>query len=121
MNYWKRSPRDPKMPLWEGMAYYKEAVGEAFNLATGREIYIRDLAKWINQLTGNDAGIVFKERRDWDRKNRLLASIEKARRLLGYDPVMDFRAGLKCVYEWFINNWENIKKSSDFSQNALSN
>ena len=93
------------------MAYCKEAVGEAFNLATGREIRIDDLAKWINEITGNDAGIVFKERRDWDKKNRLLASIEKAKRVLGYSPSMDFKEGLRHVYSWFIENRENIQAS----------
>ncbi len=93
------------------MVYYKEAIGEAFNLGTAREIRIGDLAEWINEITGNKAGIVFKERRDWDRKNRLLASIEKARKILGYSPSMDFKEGLKQVNAWFIENWENIQAS----------
>jgi nucleoside-diphosphate-sugar epimerase len=96
------------------MAYYKDAVGEAINLGTGKEIRIRDLAEWIIELTGNDAGIVFKERRDWDTKPRLLASIEKARKILGYEPSMDFREGLKQVYSWFIENWQHIKDSKAF-------
>ena len=98
------------------MAYHKEAVGEAFNLATGREIRIGDLAEWINEITGNKAGIEFKERRDWDKKNRLLASVEKARRTLGYNPNMDFKEGLKQAYVWFSENWQNIVHSSSFSR-----
>jgi nucleoside-diphosphate-sugar epimerase len=93
------------------MTYYKEAVGEAFNLGTAREIRIGDLAEWINEITGNKAGIVFKERRDWDKKNRLLASIEKARKTLDYSPTMNFKEGLKQVNAWFIENWENIQAS----------
>jgi UDP-glucose 4-epimerase len=96
------------------MAYYEEAVGEAFNLGTGREIRIGDLAVWINELTENDAGVVFKERRDWDKKNRLLASIEKARKILGYVPKMDFREGLGHVHDWFVENWQDIEQSADF-------
>jgi UDP-glucose 4-epimerase len=97
------------------MAYYEDAVGEAFNLGTGREIRIGDLAGWINELTENDAGIVFKERRNWDKKNRLLASIEKARKILGYTPKMDFREGLTHVHDWFVENWQDIEKSADFN------
>ncbi len=93
------------------MAYYKEAVGEAFNIGTGKEIRIGDLAKWINEITGNNAGIVFKERRDWDKKNRLLASIEKAKTTLGYAPSMDFKEGLRHVYTWFEENQDNIRAS----------
>jgi nucleoside-diphosphate-sugar epimerase len=93
------------------MAYYNEAVGEAFNLATGREIRIGDLAKWINEITGNDAGIVFKEKRDWDKKSRLLASIEKAKKVLGYEPQGDMKAGLKKTYDWFMAHQKEMETS----------
>ncbi len=95
-------------------AHYDQAVGEAINLATGKEIRILDLANWVNELTHNDAGIVLKERRDWDKKTRLLASIEKARRILQYEPKTDFKAGLKQVHLWFEKNWDNIRKSAEF-------
>ncbi len=95
-------------------AHYDQAVGEAINLATGKEIRILDLANWVNGLTGNDAGIVFKERRDWDKKTRLLASIEKARRILNYKPETDFKTGLKQVHLWFEKNWDNVRKSAEF-------
>jgi len=96
------------------MAYYDEAIGEAFNLGASREIKIKDLAKWINELTGNDAGTVFKERRNWDKKTRLLSSIEKAKRVLHYEPKVEFKKGLEYTYQWFVDNWENIKKSAEF-------
>src|SRR5437016_1767287 len=95
-------------------AVANKAVGEAINLATGREIRILDLANWVNEITGNTAGIVFKERRNWDKKNRLVASIEKARKLLHYEPKMDFRDGLTQVHRWFEKNWDNIQKSAEF-------
>jgi UDP-glucose 4-epimerase len=100
--------------LVEGLlatAYFEDAVGEAINLGTGKEIKIRDLAEWINELTQSDAGIIFREKRDWDKKPRLLASIEKAKRILGYEPQMNFREGLKHVNAWFNENWQNIKAS----------
>lgn len=96
------------------MAYYPQAIGEAFNLATGREIRISDLAKWINEITGNKAGIDYKERRDWDKKNRLLASTEKAKGVLKYKPSMDFRNGLQKTHGWFETNWENIDRCAEF-------
>jgi nucleoside-diphosphate-sugar epimerase len=96
------------------MACREEAVGEAFNLAAGREIRIRDLAELINDLTGNDAGMDFKERRDWDKKSRLLASIKKAQTVLKYKPAMDFKKGLRITYDWFKSNWEIIHASAEF-------
>lgn len=96
------------------MAHCEDAIGEAFNLATAKEIKIKNLARWINELTKNDAGIVFKERRDWDKKTRLLASIEKARKIINYEPKTDFKEGLKCTYKWFVENWKNIEESAKF-------
>jgi UDP-glucose 4-epimerase len=101
------------------MVYCEDAVGEAFNLAAGREIKIRDLADWILELTNNDAGVVFAERRDWDKKHRLLASIEKARKILGYNPNMDFKEGLGQVKKWFDENWDRIEKAQDLKPNQL--
>lgn len=96
------------------MAYYREAIGEAINLGTEREIAIMDLAKWVNEITGNKAGVSFKERRSWDKKMHLRASIEKACRILKYAPDTNFKAGLGKVHKWFEENWSNIEKSAEF-------
>lgn len=96
------------------MVTHDDAVGEAINLGAGREIQIIDLANWINELTGNEAGIAFKERRDWDKKNRLLSCIDKASNILGYTPKTEFRKGLENTYQWFVDNWENIHASAEF-------
>ena len=96
------------------MAHYNEAVGEAFNLGASKEIQIKDLANWVNELTGSKAGIIYKERRNWDKKTHLLSSIEKAKRVLHYNPKMSFRNGLEHTFKWFTDNLEDIKKSADF-------
>jgi len=96
------------------MGCHEKAVGEAFNLGAGREIKIKDLATWINELTDNDAGIVYKERRDWDKKIRLLSSIDKAKSVLHYEAKIGFKKGLEYTYQWFLENWDNIKKSAKF-------
>jgi len=96
------------------MGVVKKAVGEAINLASETETRIIDLANWINEITGNNAGIVYRERRDWDKAIRRRASIEKARKILGYEPKTDMKTGLRKVYEWFKENWENIKASAKF-------
>ena len=94
--------------------YYEEAVGEAFNLGSAREIRIIDLANWINELTGSEAGIVFKARRSWDKKSRLLSSIDKARKVLHYEPEIEFRQGLEYTHQWFLDNWDKIRDSAEF-------
>ena len=72
------------------------------------------MANAVNRLTGNDAGIQYKERRDWDVKTRLLSCITKAEKVLGYKPKMKFDKGLKETYDWFVENWETIDKSAEF-------
>ena len=74
----------------------------------------------INSLTGNPAGIKHLERRKWDTKSRLLASVDKARRLIGYEPQVKFEEGLKNAINWFQCNWENIEKSARFGPGASS-
>lgn len=57
------------------------------NLAAGREVRIKDLAALVNNLTGNKTEIHFLPRRNWDSKPRMLASNEKAKRLIGFSPI----------------------------------
>ncbi len=95
--------------------FYEEAVGQAFNLASGRETKIIDLAEMVNKLTGNKAGIRFTERRKWDTKNRLCASINKAKELINYEPKTFFEEGLKKTIQWFSENWDLIEKSGSFN------
>ena len=91
------------------MGVVEEAVGEAINLASETETRIIDLANWINEITGNKVGVVFKPRRDWDKAIRRRASIEKARRILGYEPKTDIKVGLRRVYEWISENKDKIE------------
>jgi nucleoside-diphosphate-sugar epimerase len=94
--------------------YSEKAIGEEMNIAAGREIKIIELAEMINSITGNKAGMVFTERRKWDTKTRLLASIDKARELLGYDPHTRFEDGLQNGYAWFKDNWDHIQRDAEF-------
>ena len=96
------------------LGYYKEAIGEAFNLAAGREIKIKYLAETVNKLVGNDAGIKYLSRRKWDTKPRILASNIKAKEKLGFNPDPDFEKGLKVAIKWFKDNWNNIEKAASF-------
>jgi len=100
--------------------YFKESVGQEFNLASGKETKIIDLANLINKLTGNKAGVKLVSRRKWDTKNRLLASIDKAKKLIGYNPKTSFEEGIQKTIEWFDQNNENIKKSVNFGPGVSS-
>ena len=97
------------------MGVREAAIGEAFNLGAGKEQRVIDMANAVNKLTGNSAGIKYTQRRDWDVKTRLLSCVTKAENKLGYKPQMKFEDGLMEVHRWFVENWENIERSGEFS------
>jgi nucleoside-diphosphate-sugar epimerase len=92
----------------------ESAIGQEFNLASGEETRIMDLAHMINAATGNTVGVRFAERRKWDTKPRLLASVDRARALIGYDPHISFEEGLRHTIQWFRDNWERIETAARF-------
>ena len=94
--------------------YFGAAVGQEFNLASGQETRIIDLAQMINAQVGNKAGILYAERRKWDTKSRLLASVDRARELIGYEPHTPFEAGLKNTIAWFREKWDSIQAGARF-------
>ncbi|VVB70262.1 GDP-L-fucose synthase [uncultured archaeon] len=96
------------------MGIKEEAIGESFNLGSAKEHRVIDMANMINRLVGNNAGIVFSKRRNWDVKCRLLSSVEKATKVLGYKPQTEFEDGIEKVHLWFSENWENIKRTAEF-------
>ncbi|MHA1409162.1 MAG: NAD-dependent epimerase/dehydratase family protein [Candidatus Odinarchaeia archaeon] len=93
---------------------YKEAVGEAINLGSGVETATLELASLINEITDNPAKIVFKPKRTWDASTRRVASIEKAKNLLDYNPQTSLIIGLKHTNEWFDENWDKIQRDALF-------
>jgi UDP-glucose 4-epimerase len=94
--------------------FYESAISREMNIASGHEVNILQMAERINALTGNKAGIVRAERRVWDTKKRLLASIEQALKILEYQPQMDFDRGLQITIQWFRDHWPEIKESAEF-------
>lgn len=96
------------------MGIVEEAIGEAINLGSGEETKVIDMANMVNELTGNQEGIAYAARRNWDAKTRLLSSIQKAQTILDYNPQTTFKDGLKKTYEWFVENWEDIQNSAEF-------
>jgi UDP-glucose 4-epimerase len=91
-----------------------EAIGQAFNLASETETRVIDVARMINELSGNHSGIEFVPRRDWDKITRRRASIEKASTTVGYQPRVRIKEGLEKVYHWISQYQDRIKESARF-------
>jgi nucleoside-diphosphate-sugar epimerase len=94
--------------------YFEQAVGQEMNIASGHEVKILELAERINELTGNKAGIVRAAPRVWDTKKRLLACVDRAKNIIGYEPRTGFEQGLKTTIQWFRDNWQNIQRDAGF-------
>lgn len=74
--------------------------GEVYNLASGRETTIRELAETINRLTGNNTPVEMRPARDWDRSGRRYGDPAKARGKLCFEAQVDIGDGLARTVEW---------------------
>ena len=76
------------------------ACGESFNAACGGRISLLDLVATINTICGKNIQPKFEPARAGDIKDSQ-ASIDKAARLLGWKPSVDFRSGIEKVVAWY--------------------
>jgi UDP-glucose 4-epimerase len=74
------------------------AIGEIFNIATGRETSIEQLASIIRQISDKDNPVIYAAPRAGEVRHSL-ANIEKAQRLLGYNPETDLQEGLLLTWK----------------------
>jgi nucleoside-diphosphate-sugar epimerase len=78
--------------------------GEVYNLASGVETSILDLANLINKLTGNPSPLDFRPARDWDHSGKRYGSTEKTRRELRFEAQVGLIDGLNATIEWTKQN-----------------
>jgi UDP-glucose 4-epimerase len=84
--------------------------GGVFNLASGVEVSILELAQTINELTGNPAGIEFIPARSWDRSIHRVGSTEKSRKRLGFEARVNLVDGLIDTIVWTKENLARIER-----------
>ena len=85
--------------------------GQAYNIASGRETSILDLATKINALTGNPAPFLNLPKRAWDNSGKRFGSTEKSRAELGFEAGTGIDDGLKLTVEWTTRNLALIQKT----------
>ncbi|MEQ8612626.1 MAG: NAD-dependent epimerase/dehydratase family protein [Gammaproteobacteria bacterium] len=86
----------------------KGEPGQAYNLASGKETMIKDLALMINELTGNQTPAEISPPRDWDRSGARYGDPTKSREQLGFEAKVELRDGLETTVNWTKNNLDNI-------------
>ena len=89
-----------------------EALNTVYNTAFGDRTTLNDMVHYLKLYLSEfdaaiaDVAIVYGPNRIGDIPHSL-ASIDKARRLLNYNPEFSFQQGLKAAVAWY---WENLKK-----------
>jgi UDP-glucose 4-epimerase len=83
--------------------------GDVYNLASGVETSILELAETINQLTGNKADIEFRPGRKWDHSGRRFGSTVKSKQELGFEAQVSLRDGLQKTVQWTKDNMDLIE------------
>jgi nucleoside-diphosphate-sugar epimerase len=78
----------------------KGASGEVINVATGGRISLNHLFRTVRDLAGAKLEPIYADPRPGDVKDSQ-ADISKARRILGYEPIVTFEEGLNLTLAWY--------------------
>ena len=77
-----------------------KASGEVINVATGGRISLNQLYRSVRELTGARGEPIYEAPRAGDVRDSQ-ADISKARRILGYEPLVSFEEGLDRTVAWY--------------------
>ncbi|HEX8491239.1 MAG TPA: NAD-dependent epimerase/dehydratase family protein [Pyrinomonadaceae bacterium] len=80
------------------------APGEVYNLASGNETSIGELARLVNEQTRNPTPIEYLPPRPWDHSGKRFGSTEKSKKELGFEPQISLNEGLAKTIEWTKRN-----------------
>ncbi len=89
----------------------QEAINTVYNTAFGDRNTLNDLVEYLKEYLSQfdskikEVQVVYGENRAGDIPHSL-ASIEKAKKMLGYNPKYSLQEGLKEAVEWY---WNNLK------------
>ncbi|MCI0361559.1 MAG: SDR family oxidoreductase [Planctomycetaceae bacterium] len=76
------------------------AAGRVFNIGNGEAVSLLGLLQILNELMGSRIEPIFAPARAGDVRDSL-ADISQARRVLGYEPTVDLRTGLKPTIDYY--------------------
>jgi len=85
------------------MVYIDGAIGEVINIGNDKEYKILEIAELIKNITHSNSKIVFKPLPIDDPRYRCPV-LEKAKRILNWEPTTSLEEGLKKTIAWFKDN-----------------
>jgi nucleoside-diphosphate-sugar epimerase len=77
-----------------------ELKGEVFNVATGRQVTVNELARQMAQLLGSNTSPAYLEQRAGDVMHSL-GDLTKSSDRIGYAPIVGFEEGLAMTVQWY--------------------
>jgi dTDP-glucose 4,6-dehydratase len=98
-----------------------DRVGETYNVGSGLEASIEEIANLVLELTGKPEALktIVPDRPGHDR--RYLLDSSKLRRELGWEPEITWGDGLRETVEWYAANrgwWEPLKERAPVQETA---
>jgi nucleoside-diphosphate-sugar epimerase len=75
--------------------------GWATNIGAGSRTSLNGLLELVEQVTGRTVAREHRPPRAGDVRDSQ-ASLDRAKRVLGYEPIVDLREGLRRTWEWFL-------------------
>jgi UDP-glucose 4-epimerase len=85
-------------------AAHEKTLGRIYNIGSGRETRIKDLATLISKYFSHKVHVEVTGRRGWDRVSNRRANIARATDELGYRPRISLEEGLEKTYGWFVEH-----------------
>jgi UDP-glucose 4-epimerase len=77
-----------------------DVAGQMFNVATGNRFSLNQTFEMLKPLTGYSGDVAYEDERSGDIKHSL-ADISRAEQNLKYQPLVDFKEGLRRTVEWY--------------------
>ena len=84
-------------------------AGGTYNIASGQETTIGELAELINELTGNPTPIQNAAKRAWDRSGKRYGDPAASKSALGFEAKVGLREGLERTIAWTRQNLPMIE------------
>ena len=88
----------------------KRAINQVYNIGLGEQTSLAQLIDYLKEISSSEIEPIHVAERPGDVKHSL-ADISKAKLLLGYNPKVSVKEGLKETYEWYSQNKKSHLKS----------
>ena len=94
------------------VAENKKSIGQTINIGTGKNVSIGEVAAKVQKMSSSSCTIIKDKERIRPQRSEVLnlcADVSKAKKLLGWEPLVNFDKGLEKTREWISMNIDAYK------------